>query len=277
MEMTKAAVNKIAAQQISNTPPQLILNKHCSECEFQPRCRQVAIEKDELTLLSRMSEKEREQHHNKGIFSVTQLSYTFRPWRRPKRLASKLQKYSHALKALAIREDKIHIAGKPRLNIKGNPIFLDVEGIPDQEFYYLIGFRIKSGDSYIQHSFWANEKYEERQIWISFLRTLSKIEYPQLIYYGSYEAVFLKKMKQRYPNVVEDTTFLDQLIADSMNLLSVIYAQIYFPTYSNGLKEIAQYLGFRWSDNAASGLNALIWRSKWELSRDPTLKQKIIT
>jgi predicted RecB family nuclease len=277
IEMSKTVVSKIAAQQASATPPQLILNKHCSECEFQSRCREVAIEKDELTLLSRMSEKERKQHHHKGIFSVTQLSYTFRSRRRPKRSAAKPQKYSHALKALAIREGKIHIVGKPKLNIKGNPVFLDVEGIPDQEFYYLIGFRIKSGGSYIQHSFWANERCEERQIWTSFLRTLSKIEDPQLIYYGSYEAVFLKKMKQRYPEAVADVTCLDQLIADSMNLLSVIYAQIYFPTYSNGLKEIAQYLGFQWTDNAASGLNALIWRSKWELSRDPTLKQKILT
>src|SRR5580658_2848265 len=33
-----------------------------------------------------------------------------------------------------------------------------------------------------------------------------------------------------------------------------IYAQIYFPTYSNGLKEITGYLGFRWSGSLTSGL-----------------------
>ena len=38
------------------------------------------------------------------------------------------------------------------------------------------------------------------------------------------------------------------------NLLSFIYAQIYFPTYSNGLKEISGYLGFRWSGSPSSGL-----------------------
>ncbi len=276
MEMVKAVVSKIAAQQASSTPPQLILNKHCPECEFQPRCRQMAIENDELTLLSRMSEKERKQHHNKGIFSVTQLSYTFRPRRRPKRFAAKLEKYSHALKALAIRERKVHIAGKPKLNIKGNLVFLDVEGIPDQDFYYLIGLRIKSGDSYVQHSLWANERFNEKEIWASFLEILAKIANPHLIHYGSYEATFLKRMKERYPEVVEDALFLDRLVADSVNLLSVMYAQIYFPTYSNGLKDIAQYLGFQWSDNGASGLNALMWRAEWELSRDPTLKQRIL-
>ena len=98
MGMTKTIVEKITAQQAGITPPQLILNKHCPECEFQSRCRQVAIEKDELTLLSRLTDKERKRQHNKGIFSVTQLSYTFRARRRPKRLAAKPEKYSHPLK-----------------------------------------------------------------------------------------------------------------------------------------------------------------------------------
>jgi predicted RecB family nuclease len=36
----------------SNTPPDLVLNRHCPECEFQNRCRQKAVEKDDLSLLS---------------------------------------------------------------------------------------------------------------------------------------------------------------------------------------------------------------------------------
>jgi predicted RecB family nuclease len=224
LEMTKIVVSKITAQQASPTSPQLILNKHCTECEFQPQCRQIAIEKDELSLLSGISEKERKRQHNKGIFSVIQLSYTFRAHRRPKRLASKPEKYSPALKALAIREHKIHIAGKPDLNLQGNPVFLDVEGVPDQNFYYLIGMRTKSGDSYVQHSFWANERLDEKEIWASSLEILAKINNPQLVHYGSYETIFLKRMKERYPEVVEDASFLDRLIAQSINLLSIIYA-----------------------------------------------------
>jgi len=175
MKTTQSIVERIAAQGENNTPPPLILNKHCTECEFQTGCRQIAIEKDELSLLSGMTEKERKKQHDKGIFSVTQLSYTFRPRRKPKRLASKPEKYHHALKALAVRENKIYIVGRPQLNINRNPVYLDVEGVPGRDFYYLIGLRIKSGDSYIQHSFWANDVADEKEIWISFLRTLSKI------------------------------------------------------------------------------------------------------
>ena len=198
MDMAKTVVSKIAAQQANPTPPPLMLNQHCAACEFKARCRQIALEKDELSLLANMTAKERQQQHAKGIFSVTQLSYTFRARRKPKRFASKPEKYSHALRALALREGKIHIAGRPELHIHGNPVYLDVEGVPDRDFYYLIGLRIKSGDAYVHYAFWANELSEEQEIWAAFLQTLAKIDHPQLIHYGSYETTFLKRMKERY-------------------------------------------------------------------------------
>jgi predicted RecB family nuclease len=277
MDMARTIVGKIAGQHARHTPPLLVLNQHCAACEFKARCHQIAVEKDDLSLLSGMTAKEMKKQHSKGIFSVTQLSYTFRARRKPKRFASKPDKYSHALRALALREGKIHIAGRPELNIHRNPVYLDVEGVPDRDFYYLIGLRIKNGDAYVQYSFWANELSEEQEIWAAFLQTLTTIDNPQLIHYGSYETTFLRRMKERYRDAVEHPAFRDQLIAASVNVLSVIYGQIYFPTYSNSLKEIAHYLGFQWSESDASGLHTLLWRAQWECSKDVGLKQKLLT
>ena len=273
----QAVLGRITAQQASRTPPPLVLNKHCVECEFQAHCRQMALEKDDLSLLSGMTAKERQKQHSKGIFSVTQLSYTFRARRKPKRFAAKPEKYSHALRALALREHKIYIAGQPALPLKGTPVYLDVEGVPDRDFYYLIGLRYTSGDTSMHASFWANDVSEEKEMWAAFLRALAQIDRPQLIHYGSYETLFLKRMKERYHDVVEHPAFLDQLMKESVNVLSVIYAQIYFPTYANGLKEIAQYLGFHWSESNASGLHTLMWRWEWECSKDTRLQQKLVT
>ena len=119
----------------SPSSPELVLNRHCVECEFQFRCREKAIEKDDLSLLPRMTQKERRSFHSRGIFTVTQLSYTYRPRRTPKRLAQKPRKYYHALKALAIREGKIHVLGIPELRFEGTPVYLDVEGLPDRDFW----------------------------------------------------------------------------------------------------------------------------------------------
>jgi predicted RecB family nuclease len=222
----------------SESRPDVALNRHCTKCEYNIRCLQEAIVKDDLSLLAGMTEKERKKLNSKGIFTVTQFSYTFRPRRRPRRLRDKKEKYYHSLKALAIREKKIHVIGSPELKTEGTPVFIDVEGIPDKDFFYLIGLRIKNFDKYVQQSFWANSISEEFDIFISFLKTLSKVENPQLFHYGRYETVFLKQMKERYSEAIENTEFLDRLINQSVNLLSVVYAQIYFPTYSNGLTQI---------------------------------------
>ena len=163
-------IKQIVAQLANDSPPDLVLNRHCGECEFHDCCRQKALAKDDLSLLAGMREKERTKLRRKGIFTVTQLSYTFRPRRRPKRLRDKCEKYHHALKALAIREKKIHIVGSPELKIEGTPIYLDVEGLPDRDFYYLIGIRIGNGNSAVQHSLWADDVEDERKIWREFSR-----------------------------------------------------------------------------------------------------------
>jgi len=269
-------IERIAAQQSSPTPPDLVLNRHCGECEFQTRCRQKAIEADDLSLLSGMSEKERKKHRSKGIFTVTQLSYTFRARRRLKWMRDKGEKYHHSLKALALREKKIHIVGRPELKIEGMPVYLDVEGLPDRDFYYLIGVRIGSGDSAVHHSLWADTAADEGKIWREFLGLLETIEKPVLIHYGSYETAFLKRMGERHGKPPESSVAAKAIQA-AVNLLSVIFAQIYFPTFSNGLKEIARHLGFRWSDPDVTGTQTIKWRHEWQFEEHASQKSSLVT
>ena len=268
-------LEKITTLLSSQSPPDLVLNRHCAECEFQARCRQKALETDDLSLLSSMSAKERQKLRGKGIFTVTQLSYTFRPRRRPRRQRDKREKYHHSLKALAIREKKIHIVGSPELKIEGTPVYLDVEGLPDRDFYYLIGLRIGSGDSAVQHSLWADTVADEGKIWREFLAILETVEKPVLIHYGSYETTFLNEMKNRHGSPPDDSVAA-RAIGSSLNLVSVMYAKIYFPTFTNGLKEIAHYLGLKWSAASASGLQSIAWRDAWSSHKEPSERQKLI-
>ncbi len=269
------SIEKILKIVSTELPPDFMLNKHCSECEFQEQCRKKAIEKDELSLLAGMSEKERKKLKNKGIFTITQLSYTFRPRRRPRRLKNKPEKYHHSLKALAIREKKIHIVGSPALTIEGTPVYLDVEGMPDKDFYYLIGMRIVRSESTLHHSLWADNDADEKNIWNDFLCILSNVENPVLVCYGSYEKVFLKVMHERYGEPQKESP-LNKIIKSPLNILSFIYGQVYFPTFSNGLKEIAGHFGYTWTDSSATGVQTIVWRQKWEEGMEPFQKQQLI-
>jgi predicted transposase YbfD/YdcC len=93
----------------SPAPPDLVLNRHCAECEFQVNCRKIAVEKDDLSLLAGMSAKERQKLRSKDIFIVTQLSYTFRSGRTPKRAKNPAKPRDLALQALAIRDNTVYI------------------------------------------------------------------------------------------------------------------------------------------------------------------------
>ncbi|MCP5361457.1 MAG: IS66 family transposase [Hyphomicrobiales bacterium] len=270
---TRKTVRNISKMLADSTPPKLSLNKHCPAYVFNGRCHQQAKQQDDLSLLASLSEKEKAKLNSKGIFTVTQLSYTFRPRRRSKRSADRAEKYHHSLKALAMRENKIHVIGNPALEISGTRIFIDVEGIPDRDFYYLIGIRIESAEKIDAHSFWADSQAHERDMWHQFISVLSKWENATLIHYGSYESTFFRRMIERYGC---DETLAERLTNDSVNLLSKIYAKVYFPGYTNGLKEIAGYLGFAWNADAPSGLHSVVWRQQWEESGNPALKNKLI-
>jgi predicted RecB family nuclease len=180
------------------------------------------------------------------------------------------------LSALAIREKQLHIVGSPEIKIEGTPVYLDVEGLPDRGFYYLVGIRTKAGDSVVQHSLWSDSPSDEGRVWQEFLSKLMEIERPILVHYGSFEGVFLKQMREKYGGPPNDSG-VAKALESSVNILSVIFGRVYFPTYSNGLKEIAGWLGFRWSDRDSSGVQSIVWRDEWEQSRAQSMKERLIT
>ena len=163
-EVRKIAAN-ISMVLSSKSPPELVLQRHCNECQFEARCRENAKAKEDLSLLTGMSQRERKELNSKGIFTITHLSYTFRPRRRPKRFARRAERYHHSLKALAIRQGKVHVVGSEELKITRTPVYIDVEGLPDRDFYYLVGLRIGTGPATVQHSLWADTQEDEERVW----------------------------------------------------------------------------------------------------------------
>ncbi len=246
------------AQDAPAEPP-VILNEHCPLCQFRSACRAKAEQENNLSLLDRMTPKVMRKLERKGIFTVTQLSYTFRPRKRKKR-AKNPPPVTHSLElqALAIREGKIYLQELPEINRQPVELFLDIEGIPDQNLYYLIGLLVCADESSTHHSFWADALTDEASIWQQFVDKANEYPDAPIYHYGNYEAMALKKLANRYGT--DATTLLQRLV----NVNGFIYGKVYFPIYSNRLKEIGQFIGAKWSAAEASGLQSLVWRHYWE-------------
>src|SRR5712691_6862547 len=260
----------------------LILNKHCTICKYKTRCRQVAIDTDNLSLLGTLGEKERRQLAEKGIRTISQLSYGYRPRRKRHVHATfrptsvMINKNDNKLKALAVKKQQIHVIDAKSPTEQGAPVYLDVEGTLSHDRYYLIGMRYKADNHWLECALWANRREDEQTIWVQCLQRLASIERPQIVHYGHYERQFLQRMQERYPETMPHPQYVDELLARSVNLVSLIYGSIYFPTYGNGLKEVAGYLGFRWTDPEGSGGLAPLWRLYWELTFDEQVKSKLV-
>lgn len=168
-------IGKIATLLSNTSPPDFVLNRHCAECEFKARCREKATEVDDLSLLSGMTAKERSRQRNKGIFTVTQFSHTFRPRRTPKRAKNPAKPHYLALQALSIRENKVYIHGNPQFPDSKVRVYLDIEGLPDSTFYYLIGALVVSDGQETFHTFWADEKSDEPKIFTQFVELMIQL------------------------------------------------------------------------------------------------------
>ena len=234
------------------------------------------MREDNLSLLRGISEKEIKKWARQGIFTVTQLSCTYRA-RKPRKGAEKKDpRHSFALKALAVRDNLIYVVKKAVVPAAGVRLYLDVEGIPDSGFYYLIGLSvIEDGRSLQNLSYWADTQSDEESIWRAFLSAIRGYDDFTLFHYGSYEAAFINHLGKRYYRKA-DAALLRRLRASSVNTLSLIYAKYYFPTYTNGLKDIAKFLGYRWSAENAAGLTSIVWRNMWELTGRQEFKDNLV-
>jgi predicted RecB family nuclease len=257
----------------SGPAPRLMLNKNCEYCGFRNECHERAIAVDDLSLMSGLKKAEIAAAHKKGIFTIIQFSYTFRPNRRRKRLL-----HEWSLQALSLREHRTHVLVPlelPPRHAAQPALFLDVEGDADAASYYLVGVLVVADGKITQHSFWANHGDEEESIWRGLLDVAVGFADFRLFHYGSYETTFLRRMSERYPS--HRTELAVRLCERATNVLGLIHGHVHFPALSNGLKDIAGHLGFRWSGPVVTGLQCALWRRRWENNRDDWLCNEITT
>ncbi|MCG2785606.1 MAG: TM0106 family RecB-like putative nuclease, partial [Anaerolineae bacterium] len=238
-------------------PPAIALGKKCAYCQYFLSCKDVAEKNDDLSQFDRLTPKLIKRYHEKGIFTLKQLSFQFRPRRPRKRKPRTNELYKPELQALAIRTGNILIHDIPKLSETPQKIFLDIEGLPDLGFHYLIGLLICSpdGDRYL--SFWADTQSDEEMIFRQFLDVVEKYDSP-IYHYGSYEQKALCQLGKRYQ--IETENIKKRFI----NLNTHIFGKIYFPVKSNRLKEIGSFIGASWTTKNASGIQSIIWRYRWD-------------
>ena len=257
-------------------PPPFYRNPHCPDCVFRNSCMQKLKERDCISLLGGVKQKVLDRYHKRGIFSITQLSHTFRPRRRGRRPHIAGTSFLWDLKALAIREQKIYVMHPPELEPSPVSIYMDFEGLPEENREYLIGVIVRQeGREDETWSFWADTIEDEKAIFVKLFDLLERFPKAPVYHYGSYEAKALRRIGKKWGGVFgkRAKSTAERLV----NLLGYLRTHVYPPTYGNGLKELGNFLGVTWTDPEADGPKSIVWRKEWESDRDAGLKECLVS
>ena len=267
------AINALSEWQASRSEaPTVLLNKHCPYCEFQHICKPIAEKEDHISLLGGIGEKELRRYGKKGIFTVKQLSFLYRPRKRNRRLRPHPPVHKYELQALALRTGNIYLHGElTEIPHAETEIFVDIESIPEDSFHYLIGLVISTSEGLNSYQFWADCEADEKSVWNDFVALISKYPTSPLFHYGSFERKAIQKLAKLYGTPV------NPILGRLFNVNTCIFGKIYFPVRSNSLKDICRFIGLSWSSPDASGLQSVVWRYRYGDTGDQKYQHLLLT
>ena len=137
-----------------------------------------------------------------------------------KKKVVKPNRLEHSLKALALREKKTFVLDSPTFRDSEWNVYLDLEGLTDESFWYLIGLigiNNKSGER-IERSFWADKQEDTKETFSMFSETISALKDFIVFHYGNYEIKALKNINRQLNG--EYDVFLATIMKNSVNILS---------------------------------------------------------
>ncbi len=156
--------------------------------------------------------------------------------------------------------------------VKSVEIFLDMEGTdePDLEgatdaVDYLIGAIVHKGGRYEYHPFVAHKIEHEGKMFCDFMSFLKKYNDYVIYHWHNYEHWHMKRLAERHNLVEEAATSVLSHMVDLHRMATKAFA---FPTYTNGLKDIASFLGFKWRHGDINALDAIAYYLKYQTDPD---------
>lgn len=144
---------------------------------------------------------------------------------------------------------------------KRTEIFLDLEGtgeqVGDEELVvidYLIGVLTRKDEKEEYIPFIAHELDKEGKMFHQFVKWLLKQDDFIIYHWHHYERVHLKRLADRcgLQDKIRKVIFrnMRDLYKDAVSCFA-------FPTYGNGLKEVASYMGYKWKRPDITALESI--------------------
>jgi len=152
-------------------------------------------------------------------------------------------------------------------------LFLDLEGTDPsgeqeglEQVDYLIGLLIEEPDGVRYRPFMAWRIDEEERMFREFVDFVTALDNTVIYHWHNYERWHLKKLADRHGLADPLETWILPRMVDLHRVATRAFA---FPTPTNGLKDIAKHLGFRWRHDDVNALDAIAWYLRAQKDPEP--------
>ena len=265
------------------SPPALVSDrKKCTLCSWRGHCDQAAAAEGHLSEVSGIGGKRRELLLELGIASLDGLAATD-----PEQLATQLEVHGEQHREIAaqlVAQARVQQQGKPErldsglalseLDSAPGLLLYDIESDPDARDDFLHGFVVVKrladgswpadlGEGRYQPLL-ALFEHGEPLLWKRLRRWLDHYPGWPVLHYGETESIALVRLARRQGATDAEIDLLRSRLVDVHARLKRFWR---LPVSSYGLKAVASWLGFAWSQKGVDGARCLLWWRQWRYWR----------
>ncbi len=266
-------------------PPPLVSDrKKCTLCSWRGACDRVAAAEGHLSEVSGIGGRRRELLLALGITSLGQLAAAD-----PDRLAEDLAEHGEQHREVApklVAQARVQSEGHPR-RTEADPspalpelaeapgvLLYDIESDPDARDDFLHGLvRLERGADGrwpaapapgeslgTYQPLMALQEHGEARLWQRLSSLLARYPGWPVLHYGETESIALLRLAERQGASERERERLRARLVDVHQRLRRHWL---LPVNSYGLKAVAGWLGFTWSQKGVDGARCLLWWRQW--------------
>lgn len=235
-------------------------------------CNEIAIRNEDVSLIPGIGASRRVGMMEAGFDTVRNVASSSAAELQQIKGVGKKRSVEYLESARAISSGKcVRKAGPIDLPERSTEIFLDLEGLnavfDGTLSDYLIGALVRTNGAETYHSFVAEGKREDEML-KSFLDFMGGQNDYAIYHWHHYERTHLRSMMGRHGmeayGLLEPDVMLD--------LSKIATGAFAFPTYSNSIKDIAKWLGFKWRHDNVGAMSATELYLKYAEDPKPNLE-----
>ena len=272
------SLRKLRADLDRSEPPPLAADRRkCTLCSWRGLCNDEAAAEGHLSEVSGIGAKRRDMLQELGIHGMGDLAAAD-----PDRLAAQMERFGEQHGEVArslVAQARCQRDGQPE-SLQDSPalpelihapgvLLYDIESDPDARHDFLHGFwrlpRAADG-SWDLHAaryqpLLVLAEHGEPRCWQRLDRYLRCHDGWPVLHYGETESLALRRMAERQ-GVAEPQ--LKRLRCRLVDVHARVRSHWRLPLNSYGLKAVAAWQGFRWSQTGVDGARALLWWRQWQ-------------